>query len=232
MMYFVAAGMMLLMLIAAYIYWFRYFPSTDGNGTIPSTQQPGIEIPKDSIPPLPAKSSDKNVVPPPMASRNTSSPVTSPRYTVPEVRGENQGNAARKQLLQQLWYAPYPIVQIPESDPLHILDSLLMKKNFTVAYSQIQRLERKLPENDTLRLMKGYCLMEMGEGTTALSYLEATQPQHTEWAPHIQWMKGLCLLLSGDDRSAIQQFKQIAQTTNHPYYQQSKRALLQLGAKK
>jgi tetratricopeptide (TPR) repeat protein len=89
----------------------------------------------------------------------------------------------------------------------------------------LQRLERKLPENDTLRLLKGYCLMEMGEGAEALIYFEKLKGKKPDWELTLEWYRGLSSLLTGDKEQAMAIFSKIAAEPRHPYREQSKKAI-------
>lgn len=82
-----------------------------------------------------------------------------------------------------------------------------------------------MPENDTLRLLKGYCLMELGEGSEALTYFEKLESRQPVWRLRLQWYRGLSQLLAGDQDQAIRTFRSIASTPGHPYLEQSKKAI-------
>lgn len=148
-----------------------------------------------------------------------------PLYPGPNVRGSNSDNKAWKAMLDQLWYTDYPAAGFAIPATFSETDQLLKARDFNKAYVRLQRLERTLPENDTLRYLKGYCLMEMGEGAEALTYFENLEKTLPGLEPQLQWYRGLCLLLTGDREKAAIEFKKIAALARHPYSLQSKRAV-------
>ncbi|MFN4256144.1 MAG: hypothetical protein ACK4Q5_14180, partial [Saprospiraceae bacterium] len=92
------------------------------------------------------------------------------------------------------------------------LDSLLKIKSFGTAYARLQRLERTLPANDTLLLMQGFCLLEMGEGSEAAGRFGQLADKPTPWQPSARWHQALGLLSAGRDVEALGVFKTIAGT--------------------
>ncbi len=151
--------------------------------------------------------------------------LDSPLYPSPNIRGENSENPAWKALLDKIWYTEYPLVYTPISEPFKPADQLLKSRDFNNAYVRLQRLERNLPANDTLRLMKGYCLLEMGEGAEALVSFEGLEAQQPNWNAQLEWLRGLALVLSGEKEKAVAQFQGIVSQSKHPYRLQSERAI-------
>lgn len=148
-----------------------------------------------------------------------------PAFPGPNIRGENSDNKAWKTLLDQVWYTDYPPAALILADTFAEADQLLKSRDFNKAYVRLQRLERKLPDNDTLRYLKGYCLMEMGEGAEALTYFENIEAPLPALEGQLQWYRGLCSLLAGEQQKALAEFKKIAATPKHPYRRQSQRAV-------
>lgn len=167
----------------------------------------------------------------PIAQIKPSPNIPAPRFPSPNVRGENQENPARKALLDQIWYTEYPPAGIALNDRFAPAGALLKSRDFNSAYVQLQRIERKLPENDTLSLLKGYCLLEMGEGAEALVYFQRIQGNPAAWAPALQWYQGLGYLLTDDRVNAVKTFRTISNTAKHPYQDQSKKAIQLLTGK-
>lgn len=200
----------------------------------PSLQEPGIQQPiatdnpPNISPQTPAKEQEEKKENAPIAQNQAPVGLPSPRFPSPSVRGENKEDKAWKALLDQVWYTEYPIVDLQLSESFGKADQLLRVRDFSTAYVQLQRLERKMPENDTLFLLKGYCLMEMGEGAEALAYIEKIKVKPISWEPALQWNQGLSLLLMGDKAKALKVFQEIAASPNHPYLEQSKKAILVL----
>ena len=158
-------------------------------------------------------------------AETTPDELDSPLYPSPNIRGENSENPAWKALLDKIWYTDYPLANTLLSEPFKPADQLLKSRDFNNAYVRLQRLERNLPPNDTLRLMKGYCLLEMGEGAEALVSLDGLETQQPNWNAQLEWLRGLALVLSGQKEKAIAQFKSIVSQTKHPYRLQSERAV-------
>ena len=192
----------------------------------PTIQQPIANEEKPSVSPqTPPNGPTEKKENGPIAQNKVPDRLPSPRYPSPNIRGENSENKAWKALLDQVWYTEYPMLDLRSSETFGKADQSLRTRDFSAAYVQLQRLERKMPENDTLRLLKGYCLMEMGEGAEALTYFEKIKGKNVSWEPTLQWNQGLSLLLTGDKEKALKAFRQIAAQPRHPYQAQSKRAI-------
>jgi predicted Zn-dependent protease len=123
-----------------------------------------------------------------------------------------------------VWHTDYPPPGFAVSGRFAQADALLKTRDFTGAYVQLQRLERNLPANDTLRFMKGFCMLEMGEGVEALTYLEGLGSRQPAWKMQVEWYRALGLLLSGDTRKARAAFRDIGATPGHTYRQQGMKA--------
>ncbi len=143
----------------------------------------------------------------------------------PNLRGEGAAATEIKNLLDQIWYAQYPPSGMKPTGVFAEADALLMEQEYEKAYAKLQRLERKLPENDTLNILKGYCLMNLGEGTEALRYFGGAEEQPLPVRQLLEWYRGQCLLLSGDKAGALAAFKAIAGNPGHGYQRHSKNAV-------
>jgi hypothetical protein len=148
-----------------------------------------------------------------------------PDYPAPQVRGENADNSAWKAMLDQIWYTDFSSTAAEIKGPFTDVAALLAKRDFTNAFVQLEMQELKGAANDTLSYLKGYCLLELGEGTDAVRYFEQIENQPESWKTHIQWYRGLGLLSSGDAKKAVLIFKEIASTPNHPYRKHAQKAL-------
>ena len=60
------------------------------------------------------------------------------------------------------------------------------------------------------------------------AYIEKIKVKPISWEPALQWNQGLSLLLMGDKAKALKVFQEIAASPNHPYLEQSKKAILVL----
>ena len=103
-------------------------------------------------------------------------------------------------------------------------DESLKKRDFKAAYLELERLEGQMTENDTLRYLKGYCLLEMGEGQEALTYFDRLQSRHPVWEPQLQWYRGLAMLLADERGKALALFQQLENQPKHPYRRQAEKA--------
>lgn len=148
-----------------------------------------------------------------------------PLHPSPNLRGNSQDNEAWKEFLDKIWYTEYPISGLVLTKDFAQVDAELLERNFAKAYVRLQRLERKMPQNDTLQLLKGYCLIEMGEGQEALVNFENLEDNHPEWAMYLEWNRGLANLLKGEKEIAKMAFQLISKQEKHPYQQEAKKAL-------
>lgn len=205
-------------------------PPTPPSSQWPTQETPAVEpsqpTEKEEVAPtLPEKKEGKPGSQP-IAETQLPDDLPLPAYPSPNVRGEEGSeDKAWKALLDQVWYADYPPAGIVPSEAFAQADQLLKSRDFNKAYVRLQRLERNLPASDTLRLLKAYCLMQMGEGAEALGYFEKLEEQQPNWQPHLQWYRGLSLLLTGERAKALAEFKRIAAAPKHPYNKQGERAV-------
>ena len=157
--------------------------------------------------------------------RPIASDLPPPEFTAPTDRGQNKDTRAWKTLLDQVWYTKFPPENTRFNAPFTEAAQLLIKRDFTAAFVQLEIQERQQTENDTMRFLKGYCLLEMGEGADALRYLEQLEEHQPGWKAQLQWYRGLALLLTGEAQKAMPQFREIANTPGHPFRVQSQKAL-------
>jgi hypothetical protein len=164
----------------------------------------------------------------PIAEIQPTDAIPAPLYTAPNVRGAQQENKAKKALLDALWYTEYPPAGMQFAAPFDQIDQILKDRNFSKAYVRLQLLERKIPKNDSLSYLKGYCLLEMGEGAEALQYFSSVEDREQAWAPYLEWYRGLAYLLTGAEKEAINHFESIRFDTEHPFQRHAGKAILLL----
>jgi tetratricopeptide (TPR) repeat protein len=219
------AALVIIAGVAFLVFWGK------GNDKTQKIEQPGIQLPiatdnpPDVSPQTPPEKQEEKKGNGPIAQNKVPDRLPSPRFPSPNIRGENSENKAWKALLDHVWYTEYPMLDLSSSETFGKADQFLRTRDFSTAYVQLQRLERKIPENDTLRLLKGYCLMEMGEGAEALTYFEKIKGKQPSWEATLQWNQGLSLLLTGDKEKALKAFRAMAAQPRHPYHAQSKRVI-------
>lgn len=211
----ILAGILLLALYGSYLV---LFPAQTPSAPVEQRQTP-----------VPAP---LQTPPGPIAQNKPATNPPEPRYPSPNIRGENQANPAREALLNQIGHPDYPPAGVTLNERFNPSGDLLKARDFNNAYVQLQRLERKSPENDTLQLLKGYCLLEMGEGAEALVYFQKLGQKQVSWTPTLQWYQGLGYLLTDDRQRAIGIFRKISTTPQHPFRERSKKALQVLEGKK
>lgn len=217
-------GGMLLMLLAAYLFVFLRAPTTappapdakQNQQPVPQQEQspanPALEQP---APPRPVQ---------PIAD-NRSSRLRPPDYPAPNIRGQQDGNSGWKKTLDQLWYTQFPPQNTTFEGSFSAPARLLAARDFPAAFVALETLEQLQPDNDTLRLLKAYCLLEMGEGGEALRYFDQLKGRQPQWDAYLEWHQTLGLLLSGEREKALPTLRKMADKPGHPFRQQSFRAL-------
>ena len=198
---------------------------------VPAVPAPAAPIPADTLRPVPPPVQQEKYGQPssPIAQLRPDERLPSPPYAAPEVmmRGDDTTGPADDQqtLLNQLWYTHYPLDGLLTGNAFAAADSLLRLRDFTSAYIHVQRLERQLPQNDTLRYLKAYCLMEMGQGAEAQSYLKSLQGRVPAWNAQLAWYRGLSLLQAGQKEDALAVFREIAKNGKPPDRAYAKKAV-------
>lgn len=164
----------------------------------------------------------------PIAQLRPEERLPNPRYAAPEatmIRGDEDADKALQALLDQIWYTDYPLVGLKVGSSFGKADAYLRKRDFTGAYLELDRLAGQTVDNNALLYLKGYCLLEMGEGAEALVNFDAIQQDsHTTWVPQLQWYRGLAMLLADKRTEALALFKQLAAQPKHPYRRQAEKA--------
>lgn len=212
--------------------WWNFQKSTSSTPAQPPV--PTIEIPADSpstqppVPPTPAPSSRPAIAEGPARTNNSGDPFP----PAPAVRGEKDASVDQQALLDALWHTAYPPADWQLSEALAAADTLLRQGSFAQAYVRLQRLEMRVPANDTLRLMKGFCLLEMREGGEAINYWENLEVRQPDWKAFLQWHRGLALLLKGERAAAEQLFRSMGADSGHPFTTQARKALQVLDKRK
>ena len=191
-------------------------------GTVPPEKQNPIKPSKKKSQPTKQKPPVKNR---PIAEAQPLPDLRPPSHPSPQVRGSNEENAERKALLDAVWYTDFPPANAAFDAPLDKAFGLLKERDFTSAYVRLQMLERKMPDNDSLLFLKGYTLLEMGEGVEAFNYFTKINELPTDWQGHIEWYKGLSYLLADDKTQATSVFENIKGQGKHLFQKESAKAL-------
>lgn len=152
-------------------------------------------------------------------------PPSYPAPNLQNVRGSENKNVELKNTLDQIWYMDFPPEGTAFNAPFDKAGKLLAERDFTKAYVRLNLLERKHPENDTLNFMKGYCLLELGQGEEALSYLEKNNTESKNWKEYIEWYKAISHLSNSNDEEGIIILKKISGAPSHYFNSKSKKAI-------
>lgn len=154
-------------------------------------------------------------------NENTFSPVPAPR-----LRGQGAStDTARQALLDAAWFTEYPPQGLEVGEAYLQVDELLRQGDFSKSYARLQLLERKMPANDTLLFLKGYCLLQRGEGGEALRYFDKMENEKPFGKDLLEWYRGLAFLLSGEDGKAKKIFRDISAKPAHAFNRQARQAL-------
>lgn len=216
------AGGALALLVGA-VYFFLGGKAMSAPSSVPT---PPIEQSKERPNPIPTTAEKPSSEP--IAQLRPDERLPPPRYLSPGremVRGDAAADKKTKYLLDQVWYTDYPLKGLRTGDAFAKTDELLKKRDFEAAYLELDDLEGQFSQNDTLRYLKGYCLLEMGEGAEALPYFDTLQGRHKVWEAQLQWYRGLALLLAGERTKALALFRQLAAQPKHPYRRQAEKTL-------
>jgi hypothetical protein len=217
-------GGILLIVLAVYLFVFQKAPNTAlPTNDIKQEKQPAPapeQVPANPVleQPTPPRSSQ------PIAD-NRSSRLRPPYYPAPNIRGQQDENTAWKKTLDQLWYTQFPPQNTRFNADFSASAQLLTARDFPAAFVALETLELQQPENDTLRLLKAYCLLEMGEGAEALRYFDQLDGRVPQWDAYLEWHKTLSILTIGEQKKALPKFRKMANTPGHPFQKQSLRAL-------
>ncbi len=186
--------------------------STNLNGVIENTLEPEEnEQTSDNSRPI-AKDETPTIIP----------PLVPP----PNIRGKNMDDEEWQALLKSIWHSISPIEGLQFNEPFEEAANLVVAQDFTMAFVQLQMLERQKPENDTLLFLKAVCLTEMQEGAEAIKYFDQMEKNISpEWKPVIDWYRGLSYLLAGEWEKAGTSLHEISRQDGHPFKDQSLRAL-------
>lgn len=225
-------GVLALALLAGLAYRLAWRQSATPPPMPQQQQQQPPAAPPDSPLTEPASPPTPQQPPPPIAQLKADELLPNPDYPAPDVtiiRGDEAADKGRKALLDQLWYTGYPLKGLKISSPFEKADESLRKRDFAAAYLELERLEDQMPPNDTLRYLKGYCLLEMGEGEEAETYFSALENPAAAWAPQLDWYLALSKLLADKPDEAAALFRRMAGKAAHPYQLRSQKALGLLG---
>lgn len=191
---------------------------------IPSAMPDPDSLP--SVPSEPVQGSPETTAPEGKAATTKPQPIAGlPASQAPGLRGQNEEDPAWKTKLDKILQANAPPAASSFGPGFRGEAELMAKREFTQAFVSLEMKERKQDKNDTLRFLKGYCLLELKEGADAIRYFEGLERHQPDWKPSLQWYRGLGLVLTGGGEKAIPIFKEISASPSHPYREQAARAL-------
>jgi tetratricopeptide (TPR) repeat protein len=225
---FLIASIALILMVSAVYLFFGKKDANVNTPAAPTLQQrnaPQLQTEPQQIPSEQPK--DQPAKKQPIAQLRPAEQLPNPRYPAPEVtmiRGNEADNKALKSLLDQVWYTDYPLRGVMAKGIVEKADKALKKRDFSAAYLELERLSAQNANNDTLRYLKGYCLLQMGEGAEAFTYFKALQGRHKAWDAQLEWYSGLALLLLDEREKAKALLQQIVAQNKHPYRRQAEKA--------
>jgi len=220
------------LLILSAVYFFVFYKAPK-DVLMPGDRKQEIQ-PSSPSNPAPAKAPDNPTLeqaPKPRPSQpiayNRPSGSFKPDYPAPNIRGQQDGNSAWQKTLDQLWFTQFPPQNTTFSAPFSEVVQLLTARDFPNAFVELETLEQQNAQNDTLRLLKAYCLLEMGEGAEALRYFDQLElnGRQSQWNTYLEWHRALSLLTIGEPEKALPKFRKMAVTPGHPFRKQSLKAL-------
>ncbi len=222
------AGGTLLILLVVYLLVFKNEPP----GAQPPTETKQEVPPLSPTTPAPEKTQGNPVLEQIKPTRSTQpiaqnepSGLLIPDYPAPNIRGQQAENSAWQKTLDQLWFTQFPPQNTRFNAPFSDVAQLLAARDFPNAFVELETLEQHQAQNDTLLLLKAYCLLEMGEGAEALRYFEQLEDREPQWNAYLEWHRALSLLTTGEPKKALPKFRKMANTPGHPFRKQSLRAL-------
>lgn len=225
-----ALAFVLLFCTAGYFFLFsNKTPPASGETPLPSP--PSIESPQQAPGGQPENSDEHPIQEPLKPKMPADRPIAGitrlpdPRYPAPNIRGGGPQDSSLANLLDRIWYMDFPPAGTRFAPPFDEAGQLLQARDFSTAYVQLELLERTKAANDTLCFLKGYCLLEMGQGKEALRYLDSATSGNSAWANHRQWYRALALLSSGRREEARPVLEAIRSSSRHPFQRQGAKAL-------
>ncbi len=149
--------------------------------------------------------------------------LPTPVYSSPNITGKKLNlNKNLQMLLDKIWHAQFPPYCVMlDSSRFALVAHQLINRDFTVALESLEMEARNTPQNDTLHFLKGYCLLEMGEGTGALHFFEHLEDRQPNWEMQLEWYRALSVLIEGDAEKTVPKFKKIAFANGHRYQKPS-----------
>lgn len=211
-----------LLLTGAAVIGVALFPSEPAK-IAPATQpSPPPTVAQDSSdveeagPPQPPAQKEEGVPQGPIAGHEPPQVLRPTPHPAPQLRGSGQeADSVRQSVLNTVWHTLYPPVNLSFNSRFEPVHALLQNRDFSKSYARLQLMERQTPGNDTLFFLKGYCLLESGEGHAALRYFDQIQDKQPFGADLLDWYRGLSLLLMGEAEDARGAFLEIAETPDH-----------------
>lgn len=199
----------------------------------PDPPPPSVEAAESN--PAPKRQTTPRPAPPAIAQNPapTSGPTpTQPqRETIPDSPPESlptRGDApppTSSSLLPLVRNGAYPPAAWRPDGRLAAAHEWMLERNYARAYSALQRLERSQPANDTLLLMKAYCLIELGEGQEARASMARISAQNQSLQAILEWYRALTLATESRRAELEALLQQIAGQVQHPYQSAAQSAL-------
>lgn len=175
-------------------------------------------------PTTPTQSKQPKKKPQPIAQSPEISSIP-PRIPPVNIRGKSEDKEAWDALMNSIWVSQFPPANTQFSPAFAPSVQLLTDKDFNKAFVRLRLLERKMPANDTVAFLKGYCLTELREGQESLDYFAKMTAEPADWAAALTWYRALDYLLIGETEKAGNLLNTMAKDANHPFQKASQNAL-------
>ena len=254
-MYMIRSAAAALTLLVAAVLFLKKNTDTDYLTTSPEPVEnplpitPKIESPDPALPsveaaesnPAPKRQTTPRPAPPAIAQNPAPTPDPAPtsgptptqprRETTPDTPPESlptRGDApppTSKSLLPLVRNGAYPPAAWRPDGRLAAAHEWMLERNYARAYSALQRLERSQPANDTLLLMKAYCLVELGEGQEARASMARISAPNQSLQAVLEWYRALTLATESRRAELEALLQQIAGQIQHPYRSAAQSAL-------
>ncbi len=133
------------------------------------------------------------------------------------VRGSSKSSGREwMQFIESVWQTKFNENPTNYGVRFSKIIELLNAGKYPDAYVQLQFEKIELTANDTLNFLKGYCLLEMKEGSEALKHFDEIKAGNP-WKDKIDWYRVLAYLLMGDLENVRKKSEDIIREKEHSF---------------
>lgn len=179
-------------------------------------RDPWTEPESKELPP-PTPNSDPQVTPTNSRQGSKKQFALQPPTGPSGVRGSSKSSGKEwMQLIESVWQTKFSENPTDYGVRFIKIVELLNEGKYPDAYVQLQFENLELTANDTLNFLKGYCLLEMKEGSEALKHFDEIKAGNP-WKEKIDWYRVLAYLLAGDLEDARKNLEEIIREKEHSF---------------